>query len=264
MKFCGINNTIIHYADSGVDNGPSLVFVNSLGTDFRLWDAVYSEYESRFRVIRYDKRGHGLSDVPPGPYTLQDHIEDLSGLLDMLAVEEVIICGVSVGGLIAQGFCAQHPARTRALVLCDTAAKIGSADLWNDRIARITQGGIASIAGAILERWFSAEFRSTRKTELAGWRNMLVNTPAEGYTGTAAAIRDTDFAETARSIAVPVLVLCGDEDGATPPEVTRALTDLIEDSRFVLVRGCGHLPSIEQPEFLVATINAFLEEKSLV
>lgn len=263
MLFIKANEMTLHVRDSGTRTGPALVFINSLGTDFRVWQDVPAAFASRCRVVCYDKRGHGLSTAPPAPYSMQDHVDDLDALLHALNIDQAILCGVSVGGLIAQGFCAMHPDRVSALVLCDTAAKIGSDDLWNQRIEQIERNGIEAIADAILERWFSRDFRSRRPTELEGWRNMLTRTPSAGYTGTSAAIRDTDYTESTRGIDKPTLVVCGDEDGATPPEVTRSLTELIEGARFVLVSGAGHLPSVEQPGVLIESIDAFLKEHGI-
>ena len=264
MKFIKTNGLTLHVSDTGLPDGPALVFINSLGTDFRIWSQVVGEFEPFYRVIRYDKRGHGLSDAPAGPYSLQQHIGDLHELLEKLGIEKVAICGVSVGGMIAQGYCAQHPERVSGLVLSDTAAKIGTAELWNDRIEKVRQGGISKIADAILERWFSAEFIVQRKVELNGWRNMLIRTPVEGYAGTCAAIRDADLTESTRSITVPTLAVGGDQDGATPPDVVRTLTDLMPNSMFKLIENSGHLPSIEQPRIFTGYVNSFLRESGIV
>lgn len=264
MRFIELNQLAINIASSGSHARPALVFVNSLGTDFRIWDYVLPGFESHFHLIRYDKRGHGLSDAPAGAYCLQDHIDDLDALLAKLKISQAIICGVSVGGMIAQGFCAQHPDRVLGLVLCDTAAKIGTTELWNERIDKVTQGGIVSIADAILERWFSEHYRRQNRAELSGWRNMLTRTPVVGYAGTCAAIREADLTESTRTIACPALAVCGDQDGATPPDIVRTLTELIPGSRFKLIDGAGHLPSIEQPEALIDCMKSFFREMNIV
>jgi len=210
--------------------------------------------------ICYDKRGHGLSDAPPAPYTLGDHIEDLAGLLDHLHVEQAILCGVSVGGMITLGLTARHPDVVRGLILCDTAHKIGSDELWNQRIEQIRRHGIESMADAIIERWFSKSFRQAVPAAVAGWRNMLVRTPVEGYIGTCAALRDADLTVAAKSVKVPVSCLCGSEDGATPPDLVQSMSALITDARFDVVDGAGHLPCIEAADQVASAIRRFIEE----
>jgi len=235
------------------------VFSNSLGTDFRVWDALLPHLPASLRIIRYDKRGHGLSDCPPQPWGMGDHVADLAGLLDALGVTGAAVCGLSVGGMIAQGLTAERPDLVGALILCDTAAKIGDPDMWNARIAAIAEGGIASLADAVLERWFTARFRA-EPLKLAPWRNMLVRTTVEGYSGTCAAIRDTDLIESTSRLRLPCLAVCGSEDGATPPDLVRETAGLIPGSRFELIRRAGHIPPVEQPEALGRLITGFLRE----
>src|SRR4029079_9285038 len=163
---------------------------NSLGTDFRVFDALPPLMQGKLRIIRYDKRGHGLSDATPAPYKLADHVADLAGLLDALGVKQAVLVGLSIGGLITQGLSAVRPDLIRAAVLMDTAHKIGTDELWNTRIDNVRKAGIESIADAVMERWFSPAFRKNRVSDLAGWRNMLTRTSAEGYMGSCAAIRD--------------------------------------------------------------------------
>lgn len=271
MRVAKVNGVHIHFAESGegpADKGgegtPTLVFSNSLGTDFRVWDRVAARLAGRFRLIFYDKRGHGLSEAPAGPYQIADHVGDLAGLLDELGVRGAVICGLSVGGMIAQGLAAARPDLVRALVLCDTAHRIGPPASWAQRIDAIRAGGIDALAEPILERWFSAAFRAARPAEVAGWRAMLTRTPVEGYLGTCAAIRDADLTEQAKAIAVPTLCLCGAEDGATPPALVRSLAELIAGARFTEIEGAGHLPCVEAPERVVAAMTDFLKEAALV
>lgn len=272
MNFAQINGIVMHYEDAvpGGNMGPhpTLVFSNSLGTDFRIWDRVLIELGSLIdrplRIVRYDKRGHGLTEAPDDPYTMEDHIGDLAALLDHLEIEQAVICGLSVGGIIAQGLSERHPRRVKGLILNDTAHKIGPPAMWDERIAKVREGGIAAIAEGILERWFSRDLHGNRPEELAGWRNMLVRTPAAGYLGTSAAIRDSDMTEAARAIAVPTLCVVGDEDGSTPPGLMRELTALIPGARLEVIAGAGHLPCIEKPEVLAKLMAGFLKENALV
>jgi 3-oxoadipate enol-lactonase len=265
MHFSTINGIVLHYSDTGPrPDAPTLVFSNSLGTDLRAWDRLTALLAGRFRIVRYDKRGHGLSQATPAPYRIDDHMSDLIGLLDHLRLDRVVLCGLSVGGLIAQGIAARQPERLQALILCDTAAKIGTADMWASRIEAIEQGGIEAVADLVIERWLSAAFRSSRPDETAGWRNMVVRTPVEGYLGTCTAIRDADLSAKASRIEVPTLCIVGGEDIATPPDLVRGTADLIPGARFEVIDGAGHLPCIEQPEIMASLITSFLEEHRLV
>jgi 3-oxoadipate enol-lactonase len=265
MQFSTINGIVLHYSDTGPGPAaPTLVFSNSLGTDLRAWDRLTSLLKDKFRIVRYDKRGHGLSQATPAPYRIDDHIADLAGLLDHLQLDGIVLCGLSVGGLIAQGLAARQPERLRALILCDTAAKIGADELWASRIEAIEQGGIEAVADLVIERWLSAAFRGSRPDETAGWRNMVVRTPASGYLGTCAAIRDADLSAEAAGIDLPVLCIVGSEDGATPPDLVRGTADLIPGARFEVIDGAGHLPCIEKPEIMAGLITSFLEEHRLV
>lgn len=260
MAFLLRGERVLHWRSDGPNDRPAVVFANSLGTDFRIWDAMLPALADRYRLIRYDKAGHGLSDTAAGPHALEDHVEDLLAVLDAAEVRAAAIVGVSFGGLIAQGVALWAPGRVTALVLCDTAARIGSPALWEARIAAIGASGLAAIADGILERWFSAGFRRDRTTELAGWRNMLVRTPADGYAATCAAIRDADLTGAVAAIRAPALCLVGDEDGATPPDIVRATAALIPGARFEIIPGAGHLPCIEQPALLADLILHHLAE----
>ncbi len=264
MRFAQINGAVLHHSITGADSKPALVFANSLGTDFRIWGGVVEAVARDFRVVRYDKRGHGLSEAPPAPYPLSDHVADLAGLLDLLEIRGALLVGLSVGGMIAQALAAARPDLARALVLCDTAHRIGPPDMWDQRIAAIRAGGIEALAEPILERWFSARFRAERPAELAGWRNMLIRTPVEGYVGTCATIRDADLTDAAKTLRVPALCVVGTEDGATPPALVRSLADLIPNSRFTTIDGVGHLPCVEAPDGLAHLIDDFAREAGLV
>ncbi len=263
MDFRALNGIVLHLQDLGPADKPALVFANSLGTDFRIWNEVVARLGERFRVVLYDKRGHGLSELGESPYRIADHVADLAALLDEMAVEQAVVCGLSVGGLIAQGLYASRPDLVSGLILCDTAHRIGTAEMWSQRMAAIEKGGIAAISEAILERWFTRALREERPVELAGWRTMLTRTPEAGYLGTCAAIRDADFTEQARKITVPTLCVVGEEDGATPPELMRRTADLIPGAGYVVIENAGHLPCIEQPEVLAGLILKFTQENDL-
>jgi 3-oxoadipate enol-lactonase len=260
VQFARINDVTIHYQlISGPADKPVIVFANSLGTDFRIWRDVIVRLAGDYAIILYDKRGHGLSDVGQVPYSIEDHASDLAGLLDLLAVKKAFVCGLSVGGLIAQALYQRRPDLVQGLLLCDTAHKIGTAESWNTRIATIEKSGIGSIVNAIMERWFTPAFRRPENTAYAGYCNMLVRQPVEGYVATCAAIRDADYTEAAGKIAVPTICIVGDQDGSTPPDLMKSTAQLIPNARFEVIRDAGHIPCVEQPEALTEVIRAFID-----
>ncbi|MBB3950241.1 3-oxoadipate enol-lactonase [Aureimonas jatrophae] len=245
MTFARVEQRLVHYRIKGA--GPRVAFLNSLGTDMRIWDAVVERLADRFECLLADMRGHGLSDAPAGPYAISGLADDTLGLLDHLGWGRVHLVGLSVGGLVAQEIAARAPARVAALALLDTAARIGEPAMWNERIAAVEAGGTAAIADGVIRRWFSAGYLSREPDAAAGWRNMLARTPSAGYAATCAAIRDADLTERLAAIRAPTLVLVGDEDQSTPPDLVRATADRIAASRFEVVAGAGHLPPAEQP-----------------
>ena len=260
MNFARINGVLLHYRLSGPAGAPVVALANSLGTDARIWDGVIEHLFDRYRVLSYDKRGHGLSDTPPGDYGLGDHVDDLLGLLDHLAIDRLALAGVSVGGLIAQGLALRSPERLVALVLCDTAPKVGDAAGWNARIDTVRSQGLSAIADPVMDRWFSPGFQQQRQDELAGWRNLFLRSDPVGYAATCATLRDSDLTAQIGSIAVPTLVVAGEADRSTPVELVRACAEAIPGARFEILPGAGHIPSIEQPAVLAALMMDFLTE----
>ncbi|MBP6770166.1 MAG: 3-oxoadipate enol-lactonase [Reyranella sp.] len=260
MAFVRTNGVLLHYRVHGSDDAPVVALVNSLGTDARIWDATIEFLSTGYRVLSYDKRGHGLSDAPPHDYTLSDHVDDLVRLLEHVGISRLALAGVSVGGMIAQGFALRYRDRLAALVLCDTAPRIGTASSWNDRIAAVRENGLAAIADGIMERWFSARYRREHGDDVAGWRNLFLRGDPAGYCSTCATVRDTDLTGEAAEISTPTLVVVGSEDGSTPVETVRSAAATIPGARFEIIPGAGHIPSIEQPEALAALMTSFFKE----
>jgi 3-oxoadipate enol-lactonase len=264
MQFTDIGGVTLHYEHrAGGAGKPLIVFANSLGTDFRIWREVVDDLAADFSTLCYDMRGHGLSGLGAPPYAIADHVADLSGLLDFVGARDVIICGLSVGGLVAQGLYAIRPEIVRALILCDTAHKIGTAETWNARIDTVRRSGIDAIADRVMKLWFTPSFHADKPAFLAGCRAMLARQPVEGYRGTCAAVRDADHTEAVGRINVPTLCLAGDQDGSTPPPLVRSMADLIPGAEFAIIEGAGHIPCVEQPAQLVARIREFLARKQL-
>jgi 3-oxoadipate enol-lactonase len=260
MAFLRSGNFVQHYRMDGTTGKPTLLFANSLGSDLRIWDDLSARLLPDVGVIRYDLRGHGLSEAPEPPYSAADLALDVVGILDALNVPQAILCGVSVGGLIAQAVALQHPDRVRALILCDTGARIGSVEAWQQRIDKVRADGIDSLVQMTMERWFSAGFRERYGAAVRGYSIMLRQTSLDGYVGTCAALRDTDFRRAITRVKIPTLVLCGAEDIATPPELGRELAALISGARFSLIEKAAHLPCIEQPEAVAQRMMQFVRE----
>lgn len=258
MKIAELDHLKIHYTDEGDPNGAPIVFANSLGTDLRLWDQLVPLLPKGLRIIRYDKRGHGLTQATPAPYSMGTLVRDVETLLDHLGVKDALFVGLSIGGMIGQGLAVKRLDLVRALVISNSAAKIGTADMWNDRIAAIAKEGIESIADTTMERWFGKAFRATPALE--AWRNMLIRQNLAGYTGCCAAIAGTDFYTPTSGLRLPVLGIAGSEDGSTPPDLVRETIDLVPGSRFELIRGAGHLPCVEKPEDYARILTTFIKE----
>lgn len=258
MHIADLGDVQLHYQIDGDPDGAPVVFSNSLGTDLRLWDSVLPLLPKGLKFIRYDKRGHGLSSLPPAPYSMGALVRDVEGLLDQLNVRNCVFVGLSIGGMIAQGLAVKRLDQVRAIVLSNTGAKIGTSEMWADRIETTNRDGIESMADAVMERWFSKGFLKTPELEL--WRNMLVRQPAQGYAGCSAAISGTDFFTPTSGLRLPALGIAGDEDGATPPDLVRETVDLIPGSQFHLIRKAGHLPCVERPEEYAAALGMFLKE----
>lgn len=258
MQIADFGDVRLHYRVDGDPAGAPVVFANSLGTDLRLWDPILPLLPAGLRIIRYDKRGHGLSSQPPAPYSMGALIKDVEQLCDYLNVRDCMFVGLSIGGMIAQGLAVKRLDIVRSLVLSNTGAKIGTKDMWEQRISAIKEGGIEPMADTVMERWFAKGFRETPEVEL--WRNMLVRQPEDGYAGCSAAISGTDFYTTTASLRLPALGIAGDEDGSTPPDLVRETIDLIPGSKFSLIRKAGHLPCVEQPEQYAEILGAFLRD----
>ncbi|HYG86500.1 MAG TPA: 3-oxoadipate enol-lactonase [Azospirillum sp.] len=260
MPFIAAGDITVHYHLAGPPGAPVVLFANSIGTSFHIWDAQVPALSERYRVLRYDMRGHGLTDATPAPYSMDMLADDALALLDALGIERAHVVGLSIGGMMAQRLAAKAPQRVTSLVLCDTASRIGPPSIWADRIAAIRADGLASIAQGVMARWFTERYRSERADAVRGFVNMLSRTPAEGYVGCAMAIRDADLTADDARIACPTLVLVGDQDLATPPSLARETADAIPGARFAVLKDAAHIPCVERPDALTAQLLDFLGE----
>jgi 3-oxoadipate enol-lactonase len=258
VQFATLNGVTLHYALTGDPRRrPLIAFANSLGTDLRIWDEVAPRLADEYALLRYDMRGHGLSGIGTPPYVVSAHADDLAALIRHVGAPQAIVCGVSMGGQVALALHASHRDLVTALVLSDTAHKIGDAAFWNARIAAIEKGGLESIVDPIMERWFSPAFRRPVNPAYAGYRAMFCRQPVAGYIGSCAAVRDADLTAAARAVNVPALCIVGEEDGSTPPPLVRSLAELVPGAGYATIRGAGHLPCVEQPEEFTRLVRAF-------
>ena len=247
-KFSAMNGAVrISGQIDGVDtpNAPTIVFANSLGTTLAIWSKVLPLLPDGLRIIRYDLRGHGQSDVPNSPYTMGQLISDAAIICDAAIVTDAMFVGLSVGGMVGQGLAVKRPDLIRTLVLSNTAAKIGNAKLWDDRITAVHTYGMTELAETIMPHWFGRNFVTSPET--IQWRDMFNTIDPQGYAGVCAAIAGTDFYSPTSALRIPTLGIAGGQDGATPADLVRETVDLIPGSQFKVMPNCGHLPCAQDP-----------------
>ena len=252
-----VNAAQMHYELSGPEGSPVLVLSNSLGTNFAMWDAQMAAFAKDFRVLRYDTRGHGKSQVTPGPYNFDLLGRDVLALADELGVGKFSFCGLSMGGVTGMWLGANASYRLQKLVLCSTAAKIGNAETWNARIEQVRKGGGKSIAGGTMERWFTADFREREPQTVAQIREMVERTSKDGYIACCEALRDADFRESLKSIRTPTLVISGTHDPATTPADGKFIAEQIPGAAYVEL-DAAHMSNIERHEEFTSAVVDFL------
>jgi 3-oxoadipate enol-lactonase len=258
MPFAQSGELRTHYELSGSE-GPVLMFCNSLGTDFSMWDAQAARLGRDFRILRYDARGQGRSSVTAGDFTMEQLGRDVVDLLDSLKLERVHFCGLSMGGMIGIWLGVNAPQRLQRLILCNTAARIGSAEMWNARIATVRKDGMKPVAATVIERWFTAEFRAAFPERVAKAQTMLETAPPVGYAACCAAIRDMDQRDTVGQIKTPCLIIYGAQDRVTPPEDAEFLQERIQGSVKVELNA-AHLSNVEQPDAFTDAVSYFLRK----
>ena len=248
----------LHVVDSGPRDGPAVAFAHALGSDLTMWDTVVARLPNHLRLIRMDMRGHGKSPCPDGPYPMGDLVTDATRCLDRLSVKDCVFVGLSIGGIIAQGLAAERLDLVRALVISNTAAKIGTPALWAERIRAVRDGGIDAVLDANMQRWFSRETQRDHPEVVNAARDRMRTTPLTGYLGCMEAIADTDLYESTARLRLPTLAIAGSEDGSTPADLVRETAGLIPGARFELIRGTGHMPPVEKPDDYASLLTDFL------
>jgi 3-oxoadipate enol-lactonase len=244
----------LHYRLDGPSNAPGLVLAHSIGTTFELWDAQVASLAERFRVLRYDHRGHGASAVPPGPYTVEDLGFDLIELLDRLDFGTVHFCGLSLGGMVGMWLASTVPDRVDRLCLCATSACFGASQEWYKRASDVRKDGLGVVCDAVLDRWFTPEFRSSHPEKVSHFAQMLRSTPPEGYAACCEAIAEFDIRTALEAIRAKTLVICGAEDQATPIDHGRLIETGVDDAELVVIEGAAHLVNVEKPEHVGQSI----------
>jgi 3-oxoadipate enol-lactonase len=249
-----MNAVALDHAFDGPEDAPVLVLANSVGSRPAMWDAQVPALAQRFRVLRYDHRGHGASPVPPGPYAMDDLGADVLALLDALELDQVAFCGLSMGGMVGMWVASEAPERIGRLALCCTSARLGPPELWTDRAAAVRAGGMASIVEGVVDRWLTPGFAAAHPDVRARLEAMFVSNPPEGYARCCEAIAAMDLFERLGRIAAPTLVLSAEQDPATPPEHGDAIAAAIPGARHVVLPDAAHLAPVERPEAVTAAV----------
>jgi 3-oxoadipate enol-lactonase len=257
MPFADLPIVRLHYSFTGPASAPALILSNSLGTTFSMWDAQAPAFEKQFRLLRYDMRGHGQSSAPPPPYAVPDLAGDILALADSLNITRFHFCGLSIGGMIGMSLALQAPERLHALVLCNTAPKIGTLEFWNTRIQTVESKGMKEVAGAVTARWFTPAFQQSSPDQVASAIQVLESLNPQGYVGGCTAVRDFDFRTEVTKIRAHTLVISGTHDPAATPADGRALAEQIPGARYAEL-NTSHLSNIEDPVHFNEAVLSFL------
>jgi 3-oxoadipate enol-lactonase len=242
-------------------DGPWLAMSHSLACNLSMWDGQAQLLAKKFKVLRFDTRGHGQSDVPPGPYTLEQMADDVHGLFAALGIRQAHWVGLSMGGMIGQTYALKYPGVLRSMVLADTAARRppGAEQMWGERIRIAQEQGMAALVESTLARWFTEPYRNARKDVMAKIGNDIRATPAAGFAGCCHAIAKLDLLDRLREIDCPALVMVGDQDHGTPPEMARQIHANLQGSDLLIIESAAHLSNIEQPEVFNKALLGFLD-----
>jgi 3-oxoadipate enol-lactonase/4-carboxymuconolactone decarboxylase len=254
--FIRANDLDIHVQVSGPPGAPPLLLIHSLGTSLHVWDAQAEALSASFRVIRPDLRGHGLTTVTKGPYSIAQLAQDMLAMLDTLDVGQAHVAGLSIGGLVAQSLAAQAAHRVASLILCDTAMVIPPPEGWHTRAALVRANGMQAVAEPVMARWVTAGYLGT--PQAAGLRAMLLRTDPEGYAGAAEAIAAEDLSASSAKLTIPTLILVGDQDLATPLTSAEAMHRAIVGSTLIVLKDAAHIPTVETPDAVTSAIRSFL------
>ncbi len=241
------------------EQGPWVMLSHGLATDLTIWDELTDSLKGRYRVLRYEARGHGASAAPAGDYALDQLVDDAAGILDALKIDQTLFAGLSMGGMVGLGLMIHHPTRIKAAVIADsrhtTTPEFTKA--WLDRIVTVRKDGVEAVVPSTVARWSSDGLATRNPAVVARMEKMVRGTSANGYCGCAAALARLNYGSRLNEINVPVLVMCGDEDHGAPPENSRQMASMIKGGRFVEIKQAGHIANIEQPAMFNAAVGEF-------
>lgn len=248
---------------AGPDSAPVVCLSHSLACSGMMWDPQMPLLSERFRVLRYDTRGHGDSDAPDGPYSLDQLADDAVAMLDVLDIGQVHWVGLSMGGMIGQNLGLRHPDRLASLTLCDTLAVVPdeAQGIWEDRIQTAQSRGMAPLCDATLARWFTPAYRQRRPPAFESIREQILATPVSGYVGCCQAIRRIDYLDRLDRIRLPTRLIVGADDPSTPPSASEAIHRRIRGSSLVVIDDAAHLSNVEQPEAFSDAVLGFLRSQ---
>jgi 3-oxoadipate enol-lactonase len=245
----------------GAPDLPWLVLCNSITASYRMWDPQMAELIKKYRVLRYDARGHGNSDAPPAPYAFEDLVADVLGLMDHFEMSDPAFMGLSLGGMTGLGVALTQPKRLSRLVCCDARADAPPPFVqgWNDRIKQVHEHGLASIIPGTIDRWLSAPFRAAHPQAVVEIERMILSTSVDGFEGCAEALKKLNFLDRLAEISIPTLFVVGSNDMGAPPDVMRAMANRVTGAHFGIVEGSAHLPNIDNPSGFYSAIRGFLD-----
>jgi 3-oxoadipate enol-lactonase len=243
--------------------GPALVLGHALGVDLRMWDEVADDLARDHLVLRYDHRGQGGSDVPPGPYTMDELVDDAAALIRERGLGPIVYVGLSMGGMVAMGLAVRHPDLVRGIVVANSGARYPDAAraTWAQRIAAVESEGMAAVADATMERWFTPTFRATRHEVVDRFRHTVLQADPAGYAATCRAIAEVDWLDRLPGVRCPALVIAGALDAGAPPEFAQAIVQRLPGAELQLWDDVAHMSAIEQPARFIAAVRAFLVER---
>ena len=256
MPMIDADGCLLNVSVEGRDGGPTLMLSNSLGATLRMWEPQMRALTQLFRVIRYDRRGHGRSSVPPGPYSMERFGRDVIAVLDALDVKKTNWCGLSMGGMVGQWLGANAPDRFDRIVLCNTSSYYADKDIWGERIKGVRAGGMGPMAEGVAARWFTPGFIAREPQAVERLKTLVRNTPIDGYIGCCEAIRDMDHREILHKISAPTLIIAGKHDVATPVETGEFIRDRIPGARMVVL-DAAHISNVEQADRFSAEVLGF-------
>jgi 3-oxoadipate enol-lactonase len=257
-----VNGISVNYTLEGPASGPVITTSNSLASNLSMWDPQVPALASRYRILRYDTRGHGGTDAPPGPYSLEELTEDVHALLQALGIARTHFIGLSMGGMIGQIMALKYPHMLQSVVLCDTMSRVPSEakPMWDERIHTAETRGMEPLIEPTIARWFTAPFREGRPDVIEKVRTMIRTTPPRGYAGCCHAIAALNLTERLKEIALPTLIVVGEDDPGTPVAASRVIHEQIKGSELVILKSAAHLSNLEQPEAFNQALTAFLQK----